>query len=104
MRYKTLRMHLGNVDENTFYIGNTTEFNNFRTYFNTGKEFYYSPTDHAFSNVKSAQYNMVVKPCGEGQRFALTADIDLGGGRYTSIGNLTDLPFKGTFDGQGHTG
>lgn len=36
-----------------------------------------------------------------GQTITLTADIDLGGRQWSPIGTK-DLPFKGTFDGNGH--
>ncbi len=40
-----------------------------------------------------------------GQYFQLTTDIDLGGEEnpWTPIGGLFNYPFKGTFDGNGHT-
>ncbi len=34
--------------------------------------------------------------------YHLTADIDLSGADWVPIGANTELPFRGTFDGQGH--
>ena len=105
--YKTLRLHLGTVEENLYYINNLTALDNFRKGINSGKTFYYNPTlgSEDFSNTNQDGW-VAVNAFGEGATFVLTADIDMNNTIFTPIGTVgagVNLkPFKGTFDGQNH--
>lgn len=67
-----------NYEDNPILISTATDLGAFRDAVNAGTDF----------------SNKTVK---------LTASIDISAGNWTPIGNSTSTPFKGTFDGQGHT-
>ena len=108
---------IGNLEfdakTDTYKIANANDLRDLREYAashdTNGLKFAFTGDDYGFTNINTVEalqnFETYCKFGGTtaGRTFTLTDDIDLSGVTWTPIGNDEYNPFRGTFNGGGHT-